>query len=173
MEDHYGTLAGADAYQQSTGGTVWDGLSDPDKTAALVRASAYIDSLSGQLSGTGCVLRFPGKKTGGRAQVLAWPRTGAVDSEGDKIDPDSVPVEIERAVYAAALYEAETPGFFNPSFVSSGLVKKSKVGPIEEEFAISQGGGNAQDVIPVIPVIQGVMSGLLYCAPDIPVVFTA
>lgn len=172
MADHYGTVAGADAYHQATGGAGWQSLSDQDKTAALVRASAYIDSLAGQTGGADCVLRFPGKKTGGRTQVLAWPRTGAVDADGEAVDPGSVPGEVERATYVAALYEAESPGFFNPSFVSSGLVKKSKVGPIEEEFAISQGGGSAQDVIPVIPAIQGLMSGLLYCQPDIPVVFT-
>ena len=151
MADYYGTEAGADDYHDARGNTAWAAGSSPDKLAALTRASQYIDG-RGQCDGLSL---FPGTKTGGRAQVLVWPRTGAVDWSGAAILPDEVPVEVQFATYEAALRELAAPGSLNPDYVPAQQVKREKVDVLETEYV-----GAAEGVNPVRPVVSVVMDML-------------
>ncbi len=129
--DHYGTLAGALAYHAvSAGGAAWSavGVTDEQRTAALVRASRSLDGQYGA--------RFPGRPTAGRAQSLAWPRADAFDfcqAPPEALPEDAVPVEIERAAYALALVELRTPGASSPSFTPGAINKRERVEGIERE----------------------------------------
>lgn len=147
MADYYGTLAGADAYHAARGNTLWTGA-DTAKLYALTRASQYVDGMG---IDKGLPL-FPGVRTGGRAQLLAWPRTGATDIEGATIPADTVPVEVEHATYEAALRELTTPGSLNPDYVPGAQVKREKVDVIEAEYVTPATGTN-----PVRPVVSVVM----------------
>lgn len=129
--DHYGTLAGAlDYHSVSAGGAAWSaaGVTDDQRTSALVRASRSLDGQYGA--------RYPGRPTAGRAQSLAWPRAGAFDFcqvPPEALPEDAVPTEIERATYALALVELRTPGASSPSFTPGAINKRERVEGIERE----------------------------------------
>lgn len=147
MADYYGSEANADQYHSARGNTTWAG-SSADKLAALTRASQYVDGI-GQYEGMSL---FPGVKTGGRAQIPAWPRTGATDFSGAAILPDEVPIEVQYATYEAALRELVTPGSLSPDYVPGTQVKREKVDVLETEYAVPAAGVN-----PVRPVVSVVM----------------
>ncbi|KAG1535604.1 hypothetical protein G6F50_015265 [Rhizopus delemar] len=90
----YGTLEGADLYHQARGNAAWAAGTDDARTGALVRATDYIDGRYRVLLASGrWASMFPGVRTAGRGQPNEWPRTGAVDYDGDPIQPDEVPDE--------------------------------------------------------------------------------
>jgi len=151
MADFYGTEVDADDYHTARGNAAWATGTGPDKLAALIRASQYIDGL-GQRDGLSL---FPGTKTDGRAQVLAWPRTGAADWSGAAILPDEIPVEVQFATYEAALRELTAPGSLRPDYVPGQQIKREKVDVLETEYVAP-----AEGVNPVRPVVSVVMDML-------------
>lgn len=162
MPDFYGTIAGADAYLEGQGRNDWAEQEEPVKLAALRRASTYIDALGRQrLESGGFVTLFPGRKVGGRAQELEWPRAGALDYSGEAIDPGSVPIEVERATYEAAVREVLAPGGLRPDYVPGKTVKSEKVGVsgIETEFAITSAEVNL--AAPVVSLILDILAPVL------------
>lgn len=157
----YGTVAQADAYHLARGNTGWDG--DPAaKSAALQRATDYVDGRYRRLTAGGCwVSMFRGSRTGGRAQELEWPRTDATDSAGEEIAVDEIPVEVEHATYEAALRELVEPGSLTPTFIAVQQVTREKVGPVEVSYAEAHGDGAMPANRPVVPAIDDILSGLL------------
>lgn len=147
----YGTNLAADAYHLARGNTAWAALTSDQKDATRLRGSVYIDGRY--------ALKFPGTKTGGRAQERAWPRTGAEDWEGAAIDPSVVPLEIEQASYEAALIEATTPGSLSPTISASGLVRSETVGPISTEYFEPKGG--VIDLRPMVTLIDGILAPII------------
>ncbi|HEB0696465.1 TPA: hypothetical protein RY210_001623 [Pseudomonas aeruginosa] len=168
---YYGTVAGADAYHQARGNAAWAAAAEADKEAALARASAYIDGLGTQQPVSGCVLVFPGKKAGGRAQALQWPRSGAVDRDGEPVPADEVPREVEQATYEAALRELLKPGSLNPDYVATTAVKRAKVGPLETEF-FGPADGAEQPNKPFVGVINDLLVPIMVLRCPMPAVFT-
>lgn len=164
MADFYGTIQGADAYNAARGNAAWASLSEPQKEAALTAASAYVDAMVGRpVPGRPqCRYVFPGKKTGGAAQLLAWPRTGAVDSDGNELPADTVPILIEYATYEAAAYAGANPSVLLPGSTISGAVVREKVGPIEQQFAdmskIEQPGWFN---VPLLPGVMAALAGVM------------
>lgn len=130
MADFYGTLPDALVHMAiAAGGAAWTetGVTDTAREAALIRASRALDGRYGR--------RFPGQRTGGRAQALEWPRTGAKDAcTGEVISDDEVPVDIERATYALALVELQSPGSSTPTVTMGRVAKRQKAGQVEREF---------------------------------------
>ncbi|WP_115560020.1 DnaT-like ssDNA-binding protein [Xanthomonas arboricola] len=157
----YGTLEGADAYHLARGNTDWSAGSEQARTAALVRGTDYIDGRYRILMPSGrWQSMFPGVRTDGRGQPNEWPRTGAVDYDGNPIPGDSVPGEVERATYEAALRELARPGSLSPDFVATETVTREKVGPIEVSYA--DGGVAGQPANrPVVPAIDEILAPLL------------
>lgn len=159
--ENYGTLANADSYHAARGNTAWAGA-DAVKLAALVRASAYVDGLGQKpLKGGGYASLFPGVKTGGRAQLLAWPRTGATDQDGSALDAATVPAEVERATYEAALRELVTPGSLSPDYVAADTVKREKVDVIETEYAVGTPDGKTNPLRPVVSVVLELLAPVM------------
>lgn len=171
MADYYGTVAGADAYHLARGNAAWAAATEQAKEAALARASAYIDGVGTQLPTAGCVLSFPGHKTGGRAQGLQWPRANASDRSGEPIPDSEVPREIEQATYEAALREIVKPGSLNPDYVASKAVKRAKVGPLETEF-FGPDDGASQPNKPVIGMINDILGPIMVLRCPLPYVVT-
>lgn len=147
----YGSNAAADTYHAERGNTAWAALLDAAKTVARIRGSVYIDGYYGS--------RFPGTKTGGRAQERAWPRTSATDRDGASIDALSVPIEVEQAAYEAALIEAVTPGKLNPTLSQLNNVRRTSVGPVEKEFFEP---GGLEDLRPMVTIIEELLAPLIY-----------
>lgn len=175
MADFYGTIEGADEYLAGRGREEWADQEPEVKTAALRRASTYIDALGRQrLDGGGFLTLFPGRKVGGRAQELEWPRAGAVDYSGEAIDAGSVPIEVERATYEAAIREVLAPGGLRPDYVPARTIKSEKVGlsGIETEFALTAGDVNlAQPIVSAILDILAPVLGASQASQDIPAIF--
>ena len=159
--EHYGTLAEADAYHAARGRTAWEEAAEQARTAALIVASDYLDGrYRYQLNGCWRSM-FSGSKTAGRAQEREWPRTGAKDSAGEPIPADEVPAEIQRATYEAAYRELTEAGSLSPDYVPGGQVTREKVGPVEVSYAAPQVVDGIPPNMPVIPVIDGILGGLL------------
>lgn len=154
MADYYGSLEEATAYMAARG-YAWTG-SDADKEAALLRGSEYVDSL-----GLVKPCFWVGSKTGGRAQVRQWPRTGAVDGFGEPIANDEVPQEIIEASYQAAYRELASPGSLSPDYIASDTFKSAKVGPLEVTYATSSDGSIPTK--PVVSVINDLIGPLMTC----------
>lgn len=158
---YYGTLEAADTYHQSRGNAAWTGT-DTAKTAALVRASDYVDSLSQRQVSPGVYEQvFGGTRTGGRSQARVWPRTGAYDSDGNAIPSDSVPVEVEFATYEAALRELVSPGSLAPDYVPAQAVKREKVDVLEVEYATAVTAGGVSPTSPVIAAVWAYLAPLI------------
>lgn len=115
---HYGTLAGADTWH-AIRGRAWLTSSASDRTAALVRASDYVDSLRAN---------YTGAKVGGREQFREWPRTGSTDIYGTELPDDEVPTEIEWATYELAEAERVTPGLLTPTVDPSKSISAESFG---------------------------------------------
>ncbi|WP_346399925.1 DnaT-like ssDNA-binding protein [Pseudomonas syringae] len=162
MPDFYGNVADADAYHAARANTAWTG-EDMAKQAALIRASAYIDGkFQAQNSCGRWESLFSGVKTGGRAQALQWPRTGATDTEGHEIPAEEIPIEVVQATYEAALREIALPGSLSPDYVASTAIKRQKVDVLEIEY---QAASNTSGVPtrPVITVVDELIAPLLGC----------
>ena len=163
MPEFYGTVAAADAYHAARANTAWAG-DEVAKQAALIRASAYIDGKYQFQNACGrWESLFSGSKTGGRAQALQWPRTGATDNEGNAIPVDEVPIEIEQATYEAALREIVLPGSLSPDYVASGAIKRQKVDVLEIEYQSAAPGAAGVPTRPVITVVDEMVAPLLGC----------
>lgn len=145
----YGTLVDADAYHLARNNSEWAAASETARNGALQRASDYVDNKYRS--------RFPGVKTGGRAQAAEWPRTGALDVAGATIPTDEIPVEIEYATYELALLIVKG---INPNPVAQGGAvkrKKVKAGPVETETEYVDG----VDSYDSFSIVDGILSSLL------------
>lgn len=151
MADYYGTLSDALAYHAARGNDPWAAAaSDALREAALLRASEWIDaSFRG---------RFCGYKTGLRAQLREWPRTGAVDIDCFQISQTEVPREVLNATYEAALRELASPGSLTPDYVASQQVISETVGPISTTYRSDV---KQNDVRPVLHVVEDILSALI------------
>lgn len=157
---NYGTVSGADAYHLDAGNAAWTG-SDADKLAALTRASAYVDSLALRKRKNGSVYTmFCGTKLGGRDQVLAWPRIGAIDVDGLEVPSSNVPFEVEFAAYEAALRELEQPGYLSPDYIPAQAIKREKVDVLETEY-VGAAAGVENPLKPVASIVQSMIAPLL------------
>jgi hypothetical protein len=157
----YGSLEGSNAYFEQRGNAAWAAGNEEARTAALVRATDYIDQRYRYMlpSGTWQSM-FTGVRTDGRAQPNEWPRTGAVDYSGYLLPVDVVPDEVERATYEAAARELSKPGSLSPDFVASSLAIRKKVGPIEVAYSDKTVEGTTPNR-PVVSVIDEILAPLL------------
>jgi len=147
---HYGTEENFEAYCIRMGYTPSAGAVDP----ALERATLWLDNTYGS--------RYPGTPTGGRAQELGWPRTGAVDCKGQTIPVDEVPAEIERATYEGTLRELAVPNSLSPDVVA-GQVKTSVSvsGAVSVTYATGKDGTVVAGQVPTLTVVDNMLACLL------------
>ncbi|MBX3490902.1 DnaT-like ssDNA-binding protein [Parvibaculum sp.] len=148
----YGTLPGALAYHAARGNTAWAaaGVTDELRTAAMTRAATALDGRYGR--------RFPGSRTGGRAQTLAWPRESATDAEGETIPDDEVPVEIVNASYELALSELVSPGALSPTVTPGKIKTRARVeGAVDVTYKDSGVSGQR----PVLTIVDDILAPLL------------
>lgn len=146
----YGGDSAFEAWAEANG---YD-LSVGDLSPAILRqrGSAYIDGVYGA--------RFRGVPTGGLAQERAWPRTGATFS-GQPIAPDTIPVAVEHASYAAAYHEARNPGSLSISASSTSSVKREKIATLEVEY-FQDSGDAVADATVRLSDVEGLLAPFLY-----------
>lgn len=146
---HYGTLEGADEYHVLRANVAWINveISNDQRLAALVRASSTLDGVYSD--------KFSGTKSGGRQQLLSWPRDGAIDYCTNEVIPsDEVPTAVINATYEIALAELVNPGSSAPSVTPGRIVKRQKVDSIEREFFGSESGVSAESMRPVLLAVE-------------------
>lgn len=150
--DAFVSVADCDTYCAARGLADWNGaVSSPSDTkeAAIRRATAYLSS----------GFTWKGLRLNGRAQALAWPRTGAEDDENNTVASDEVPVEIVQACCELAGYEIANPGGLTPAVTLTDRVRRESVGPISTEYAST--GMSIDAARPVLTLVNDIISGLL------------
>lgn len=154
--NHYGTLESAQTYHELRHNMAWLNaeVTDAQKTAALIRASSALDGVYSD--------KFGGVKTGGRQQLLSWPRICAMDYCANEVIPDDeVPTGIIHATYELALVELINPGTLAPSVTPGRVVKRQKVDSIEREFFGSDNGVSAESMRPVLLAVEDALKCLI------------
>jgi hypothetical protein len=150
----YGDDAGFTDWLAENGHTLPVGT--PSSAVLRQRGSVYLDGLYGSPLAD---RRFSGVPTNGVTQDRAWPRTGA-KAFGAVIDDDLVPIGIINASYAAAYYEATSPGGLSVIATDAGTVKREKVGPIETEYFGGSDGALAAST-PMLLTVDGLVAPFL------------
>lgn len=164
--DSYVALTDADAYFAARGVTEWTGTDDA-KEAALRRATSYLDNAYRD--------RWIGVRTE-QAQSLAWPRCSAIpirtsisitmaliDSDGFEIDPQTVPIQVQRATMEAALLSL-TGTDLQPALARADVGVKSidkSVGSLRKAIVY-------RDDAPIVDrylVVEGYLRGLVTGTP--------
>jgi len=120
----------------------WTVLSTDEKGGFLVAATRKLNALT-----------WAGAKTGGAAQVDAWPRTGVTYSAGTAVSTSEVPQEVEDATCLLAGSIAITPASSDAG-TSGSNTKKLKAGSAEIEFYTTVDGVVMQDETAYKLVIQ-------------------
>lgn len=149
--DSYGTEAEATTYHTSMGNASWTGTTG-ELEAALRRAAVWLDGAYRD--------RWPGSRLNGRNQSRDWPRVGAQDIEGFDISSTTIPSEVVKAQFEAALIELVSPGTLSPTLTKSQIVKSEKVGPISVEYAVSES-SVMEAAFPVVGVVERLLSGIV------------
>lgn len=127
--------------------TVEDGTCVPDADSwvdlagARVIAESYGMTLPDDDTGAEAALRFGalwlsnnfswnGTRTCANVNLLAWPRTGVTDCEGNAIPDDAIPPQI----ILAQVYAGANRGVLNPVVTPGQQVRREKVDVIEVEY---------------------------------------
>jgi hypothetical protein len=147
----YGTVEGCAEYGEEIG-AVTSVVPDGDLSTALARATAYIDGRYGKY--------FAGRRTGGYAQELEWPRSGAMTADGYAIPSDEIPAQVIKAAYQAAFREFVSPGSLSPDFVAAAQVVREKIDVIETTYATTSDLG-ADAVRPIVTIIDEMLRPFL------------
>lgn len=144
----YGSAAEADAYFTARGITTWTGT-DAAKEAALINGCDYLER------------RYRGKWEGRKAtddQSLAWPRSWLSDVDGYPVDATTVPEQVKRANFEAALLDL-TGTDLEPVVKLGGAIKRKRLkagsAEVETEYA---GTADARDKI---TAIDGLLVGFV------------
>jgi len=145
--DSYISLADAESYFETrlhAGNR--NEATDTDKEKALKHATRMIDDL----------FAWPGELTD-EDQVLDWPRSDVVDSEGRDIASDAIPVPIENGTCEQALYllGAIDPTT-EPDLIKQGF-SKAKLGPMEVETDKTM---IPDQIGPAVPIAIGELGSL-------------
>lgn len=141
----YVTVSFVDGHHVDRNNTAWNDFTSPEKQAAIIRASEYIDKRFGR--------RFVGSRRL-KDQGLEWPRLDAFDLDGFLMSGiDEVPRQVQKAAAEYALRAAlcgvlapdpilpvpkqsfESGNTDRAADVITGEItrKRDKVGPLEEE----------------------------------------
>ena len=146
------SVAAADAYFTSRNDATWATLSEPEKEAALVKASASLSDAQRYA--------FKGRKAQGYAQRMPWPRSGAVERHGSAIPDNVVPFQVVDATcYLAGL--AAQGEDLTPALKRGGQVQSKTVGPITTVYAAGAPGHT------VYQAALGLLASLLRCESDV------
>lgn len=150
--DSYGTIAEADAWHTAMGRSSWVAGDITLKEAAMRRGAVWLDGLYSAL--------WPGTRVNGRAQARDWPRINAYDIDGVLIDDTTIPTEIQKAQFEAALVEFSAPGSLSPQVSQTSIVKAEKVGPISREYAVSDN-QSLRGSLPTVSAVDIVLASIL------------
>lgn len=147
--DSYVTLASADSYWSDRNNEQWSSATTAEKQKALREATQYLD---GAYSFIGTINDVD--------QRLAWPRVGAIVTEGNfkyrDIDPDAIPIQIQDAARELALEALTTR--LSPNVDDS--ISSVKIDVIEVEYSEFAPSKRTFDFVSMI--LRGLTEGSKY-----------
>lgn len=150
MTEQYGTVEGFKTYHTDRGNAVAIvDLTDTEISAANLIASEWLDGTYRNM--------WPGEKFGQRDQIRDWPRSSAYDVNKDPIDYETVPIEIERAVYEAALRQAISPGSLSVDWTPNKYNRVAVEGAISVQYRSFAEAGDVQTRFAIIDHILSVL----------------
>jgi hypothetical protein len=149
--DSYADLAEIKAYWDSVGFD-YSAYSDTDIEQAARRAAAWLDGRYRR--------SFPGQRQYGRAsgspQTLEWPRSSALDVEGEAIPLDTIPSEVKNAQAEATRREVAGTTL-SPDVTLGDTVTSESVGPISTEYA---GIASVEGQRPILTAVDEILAPL-------------
>lgn len=128
--DSYASESEADTYFDDRNESEWGKLSQSEKSAALRKATSYLDSHFDWKGGVA-----------NEGQALDWPRKDVTDDEDQEIEPDVIPDEVRHACMELAFYQA-IDGDLAP-MNESGEKKRFAAGSVEVEYAENESPGQS------------------------------
>lgn len=149
----------ATTYHAAIGNTAWASATTDAQEKAIRRATAYLDKMP-----------WSGLRTHGRDQALAWPRGGVIDAEGNGINNDEIPAELQQACAEVALQELSDPGSMTPTvtLASDQIAKREKIGEIEVEYSV--GSTSVEARRPVLTKVNALIGQFMIAARSNPLV---
>ncbi len=129
--DSYVSVADADTYWTDRNNLDWATADVADKEKALRDATVFID---GSYEG-----RWIGQHPGSSAQVLAWPRNNARDSEGR--DVTGIPQRVKDATSRLAIEALSA--FLVSAEERDGRIQRAKVGPLDVTYFADAAAGKS------------------------------
>jgi len=138
----YATTSYVTTFCSNLGLSSWATASTANREAAILRAMAYIDSLS-----------FVGAKSTDD-QPLKWPRMNAYDEDGYSIDSSTIPAALKKGLSRAAYEENDDPGCLLPNLTKDDFITQEKIDVISISYEQGQN-------VTVFQAIEGYLSGLL------------
>lgn len=133
----YINVADADTYfDDAIHASAWEDSTSDTKAKALVTATRSLDRQNWNGA----------KYQDAPTQVLDWPRSGLVDSEGDAVDETTVPQEILDATCELALALIQNPEL-QDSANTGNNIKRMKAGSVELEYIRGTSGARFPTVI--------------------------
>jgi len=150
MTETYGTIAAFKTYHTERGNaTSISGIADDDITRSLLVASEWVDNVYRNM--------WSGEKVGQRDQIRDWPRSSAYDVNNDIIDYTTVPAEVERATYEAALRQATTAGSLTLDWTPNKYNRVSVDGAVSVEYRTFAEASDTQTRFNIIDHILSVL----------------
>lgn len=150
--DSYVTIEEFKAHTEKYGYNI-TGFDDDVIEQACRRGTRWIDATYGS--------RFIGK-VATPTQSLEWPRKEAV-WRWELLDSATIPLPIKNAACEAIWRELNKPNSLSPDYVQANAIKQEQVGDISTTY--KDGKGTAEDVTPIITIVDGLISGLIIKAP--------
>ncbi|UQZ90209.1 hypothetical protein C4J81_13760 [Deltaproteobacteria bacterium Smac51] len=124
----YASVSECDTWQTERASTVWPTSPEPGEDAELAKKEAALILASDYLNGLG----WNGRRSKG-GRVLAWPRIGAVDTDGYLVPPDVVPKAVKSACcYLAGMVFSGSD--LQPVMERGGRVQSESVGSLATSF---------------------------------------
>ena len=149
MPKIYGTADGFREYHFERGRDVDDYENDQVQGKLLV-ATEWLDASFRE--------DFQGLKVAPTTQEREWPRTGVVDYYGYAVSSLTVPMQVERATYEAALRELQSAD----SLSADSKPKPYKSVSVEGAISVVYGSQDADMLTLQIPIIKQILSSLIY-----------
>lgn len=148
----YVDVATANAYFLARNVTTWAAKTTPEKEAAIIRGTEFIEA------------EYAGKWAGGRStfiQALAWPRVGVPGPDYVGLLPAlALPQALVTATLEAALL-ASTSDLYASGSTAGAFVTEETVGPITTKYAKGVSSTDRTSIRPTTNRIEALLTPLL------------
>lgn len=156
-DDSFVTLAYFTAYCASRGYVLGGNATSQEAHCRV--GTVFVEGLGGPTERL--ATRFPGVRASA-TQRRAWPRAGAILTDGTAIDAATIPLQIQDATCEAAWADHQKPGSLGAALTLARAIKSAGAGPAKVEFF---GGESIEALRPTVTAVMDLLADLL--VPDL------